>query len=69
MGTNDLTGEVIGAAIEVHKELGESMGHRVKRHPPTPRLRRGKEVGDQRTERNQRSEVRRQGRLIRELEN
>ncbi|MFA9435412.1 MAG: hypothetical protein ACERKR_12105 [Deltaproteobacteria bacterium] len=26
MGTNDLTGEVIGAAIEVHKELGESMG-------------------------------------------
>ena len=27
MGTNDLTGEVIGAAIEVHKELGESMGH------------------------------------------
>jgi len=28
MNTNDLTGEVIGAAIEVHKELDESMGQR-----------------------------------------
>jgi hypothetical protein len=50
MGTNDLTGEVIGAAIEVHKELGESMGHGVKRQRS--------EVRDQRTERNLRSEVR-----------